>query len=215
MELPPKPPETEQSLEELIEFQRQTIEALTKALAHEHELRVKAEQLDRYDRLVTSLLHQGEAMNVIERRVEMGEPFGIFHIDIDHFKDVNDVLGHPAGDALLIAFGLKLCEIFKRSTDEISTTPGRMGGDEFVVFIDLKPGGGRRIEDIERQMDNAYEAIKAIGEDLKEQYPQMAELGLGFSVGGAWFSPDNPVDAMTLYGQADEAMHEEKPKDSR
>ncbi len=56
-------------------------------------------------------------------------------IDLDHFKEVNDTLGHQTGDALLHDFAEVLRRLF-RPTDPI----GRFGGDEFVVFLHDIPG---------------------------------------------------------------------------
>ncbi len=60
-----------------------------------------------------------------------GSSFAILYLDLDHFKDVNDTLGHPVGDALLqaVADRLKSCT---RETDMVA----RFGGDEFAVLQD-------------------------------------------------------------------------------
>jgi diguanylate cyclase (GGDEF)-like protein len=59
-----------------------------------------------------------------------GQPFGVLCLDLDHFKEVNDTLGHPAGDELLelVAGRLRLCV---REYDLIA----RLGGDEFAIII--------------------------------------------------------------------------------
>ena len=59
-----------------------------------------------------------------------GEALGLVMIDVDHFKDINDTLGHDAGDALLCALAEKLSRAF-RQTDTVC----RLGGDEFAIIL--------------------------------------------------------------------------------
>jgi diguanylate cyclase (GGDEF)-like protein len=63
---------------------------------------------------------------------ERGEPLSIVVLDLDHFKQINDSCGHPAGDAVLRALGAWLCS---EETVRTRDRAGRYGGDEFVVVL--------------------------------------------------------------------------------
>jgi diguanylate cyclase (GGDEF)-like protein len=64
---------------------------------------------------------------------EEGGGVALLHVDLDHFKEINDTLGHDAGDAMLVHAGQVLKSIV-RGTDFVA----RVGGDEFVVICDIK-----------------------------------------------------------------------------
>ncbi len=68
--------------------------------------------------------------NLFQEQVAAGEDLAVIALDIDHFKQVNDTLGHAAGDELLIFVG-ELLRATLRSTD----IGVRLGGDEFVVLL--------------------------------------------------------------------------------
>jgi diguanylate cyclase (GGDEF)-like protein len=59
-----------------------------------------------------------------------GEPFGVLMIDIDHFKKINDTMGHAAGDAVL----LTVAQVLTASAREVDVI-GRLGGEEFGVLL--------------------------------------------------------------------------------
>ena len=63
------------------------------------------------------------------KRVGRGDQCAVLCLDLDRFKVVNDTLGHPVGDALLISVAAKLCEVV-RETDTVA----RLGGDEFAII---------------------------------------------------------------------------------
>jgi diguanylate cyclase (GGDEF)-like protein len=102
-----------------------------------HLVSERTEQLEHqslHDPL-TGLPNRSLILDRIERMILRGrrEPLAIatLFLDIDNFKDINDTLGHRAGDALLVSMGNRLVGAV-RSSD----TVGRLGGDEFVVLAE-------------------------------------------------------------------------------
>jgi diguanylate cyclase (GGDEF)-like protein len=86
---------------------------------------------------------------MLARSRREGTPVAVLFLDLDDFKDINDTLGHAAGDQVLVAVGSRLA-----STLREGDTVGRLGGDEFVVLVDgasLAAGAGvvaQRILDV-------------------------------------------------------------------
>ncbi len=66
----------------------------------------------------------------IEKATQHGRKAAVFVVDLDHFKWMNDSLGHKAGDAVLVGMAQRLQESLRRSD-----TLGRLGGDEFVIVM--------------------------------------------------------------------------------
>lgn len=67
----------------------------------------------------------------VERAARYGRALSIILCDIDHFKRVNDTLGHPAGDQILKQFGRRLQQLLRRGVDWVA----RIGGEEFAVVL--------------------------------------------------------------------------------
>ena len=63
------------------------------------------------------------------KRVPRGESIAVLCLDLDHFKDVNDTLGHPIGDALLRFVTQRLLQCVREQD-----TVARLGGDEFAII---------------------------------------------------------------------------------
>ncbi len=119
-----------------------------------------------------------------------GRPFALCVIDLDRFKDVNDTLGHLAGDQLLQEVAFRL-----RQSLRASDTVARLGGDEFAVVL---PDA-----DAETATLAAQKVVEALGASL---LLEDCEVAVGASVGIALF-PENGGDADTLLRCADVAMY--------
>jgi len=113
--------------------------AANRALEREIVERKAAEQrlleLAHHDGL-TGLANRGLLMEHLNRAVaqwkrKADRTFAVMMIDLDHFKDINDTLGHHAGDQLIVGFAQRL-ELCLREVD----TAARIGGDEFAVLVD-------------------------------------------------------------------------------
>ncbi len=135
---------------------------------------------------LTGLANREALHEAFEDRRAAGAEMALMLVDLDHFKEVNDTLGHQAGDALLVAVGDQMSAIV-RDGDLVA----RLGGDEFAVLLGAD-GGVRRVAD----------AIIAAVADLAIAY----DVGVGASVGTA----RRPVDGDTyeeLVAAADTALY--------
>jgi diguanylate cyclase (GGDEF)-like protein len=115
-------------------------------------------------------------------------------IDLDHFKEVNDTLGHPAGDELLRVVGRRLTDSLR--TDD---TVARLGGDEFGLIL---PRGGNRQETVAL-------LIRIRDELSREVTLDGATLSMEASF-GVCFYPDDADSVEELLQKADAAMYRGK-----
>ena len=115
----------------------------------------------------------------------------MFLLDLDEFKEINDVLGHDVGDDMLIAVARRLSAIVRPSD-----TVARLGGDEFVVVCDIESG--------EEEMLRITERIStALARPYRIDGRTLSVLA---SVGGVF--ADNPdTDPSKLLSRADDAMY--------
>jgi diguanylate cyclase (GGDEF)-like protein/PAS domain S-box-containing protein len=118
----------------------------------------------------------------------------IMVLDIDHFKGINDALGHPYGDQLLKEFGSRLSSIV-RKTETVS----RMGGDEFALLL---------TEVVETE-DIANVAQKILENARKPFMIDNHEVRITASIGISNY-PDDGEDIETLVKYADTAMYQAK-----
>jgi diguanylate cyclase (GGDEF)-like protein len=125
---------------------------------------------------------------------QAGEMFGLIMLDVDHFKDVNDTLGHDAGDALLKALADQLRRAFR-----CGDTVARLGGDEFAIVLrDLKDEAGM-IRPIEVLQGFLRTPIEHAGQSFT----------ICASIGAAIHS-DLDADPVHLLKNADVALYQAK-----
>ncbi|MGM0517353.1 MAG: EAL domain-containing protein [Pseudomonadota bacterium] len=145
--------------------------------------------------LPNRLLLVGRLEQMIEVARRRDENIALLMVDLDRFKDVNDSLGHVAGDQLLVKVGERLRERFS-SADTIA----RLGGDEFALAFS-------GISDGEAAGEIAEEVIQALGEPWLLSAGQRVRVLA--SVGITLF-PDSADSAVGLLQQADTALYRAK-----
>ena len=131
----------------------------------------------------------------IARCQRRGLPLAVLAFDLDRFKDFNDRFGHPAGDAILVAFS-RVLQTNSRSEDIAC----RQGGEEFVVIMPEMDRGVALRRAIElmaamAQMDVVYEG---------QMLPKLTT-----SIGLAIF-PEHGATPLGLLAQADQALYQAK-----
>ncbi|HKB52161.1 MAG TPA: EAL domain-containing protein [Solirubrobacterales bacterium] len=137
--------------------------------------------------------------DALRRSIASGSPVGILFLDLDHFKLINDSIGHHAGDELLQAVAPRL-RAHLRPGDIVA----RFGGDEFGILVD-------RLTDEEEAVAIADRVASA----FSEPYPMGgADHFVTASVGIAIARPTGrePVDAELLIRDADAAMYRAKER---
>jgi diguanylate cyclase (GGDEF)-like protein len=147
---------------------------------------------------LTGCFNRGHSLETLDgelRRARRSRlPLSILMFDIDHFKTINDLMGHLRGDDLLRAVGAQLTRIL-RSTD----VRCRYGGDEFLVILPDTPliGAQQVAESVRREM-----ATLAMVMDGKT-------VPVTVSIGVAAATPEE-LGATALVKRADDALYQAK-----
>jgi diguanylate cyclase (GGDEF)-like protein len=158
---------------------------------------LKISWMARYDSL-TGLANRGVFAEALQHEIARahrdGTSFAVLYLDLDHFKDINDTLGHLIGDLLLQAVAERL-RASVRETDTVS----RFGGDEFaLIATDLRePAAAATL---------ALKLLTAISEPV---LIRDIEVRSGASVGIAMYAP-NSADIEALLSHADIALYRAK-----
>lgn len=169
-----------------------TFRDISERLEHEQRIRFLA-----FHDALTGLPNRNLLRESIERELSRlrrhSAAFALFLIDLDHFKDVNDSLGHPAGDELLQVVAERLrAEV--RPEDGVA----RMGGDEFAVVQS-------HVRDRDGVLGLAHRLVDALA---KPVVLRGRKVTVGASVGVVLV--DELADADTLIARADLALYQAK-----
>lgn len=165
------------------------------------ESEARLERLAHYDpltQLPNRLLVQYRLEHALERARRQDHKVAVIFLDLNDFKQVNDILGHPIGDELLVALARRLSQRI-RGED----TFARLGGDEFLVIL----------EQLQCTEDVAGVARTLIGL-LETPFTLSSghQLSVGASIGISLY-PENGKDPETLIRNADSAMYQVKSRD--
>lgn len=131
---------------------------------------------------------------VIGKAKRNKEHFAILFIDLDHFKEINDSMGHEAGDEVLKVFAERVQHCVR-----VEDTVARMGGDEFTVILENSDNSQAPIFVAEKIMKIMKEPLTIRGR----------KLYLTASMGIATY-PNDGKDAQALLKNADAAMYKSK-----
>jgi diguanylate cyclase (GGDEF)-like protein len=156
--------------------------------------RQRLEELALTDQL-TGLYNRHYLLEVAEHKVASakrhGHPLSLMMVDIDHFKQINDTHGHPAGDQVLHELG-DFLRAQHRKEDLIAV---RFGGEEFVILLE------------NCNLEQATKRAEQIRHDIEGLNP--ADLRISASIGVAELHNDEN-DFKSLLGRADKAVYKAK-----
>lgn len=164
------------------------------------EAKQELQRLALFDTL-TGLGNRNLFMRQIEHLIAIAErrneEIALLAMDLDGFKEINDRLGHAAGDEVLREFGKRLAQSLRKADRKF-----RLGGDEFAVLLEPRFGA----------FDGAVEVSKQIAKRVGAPMQIKGHsCSIGVSIGIAVF-PDHGREANALLRKADAAMYEAKKK---
>ena len=122
--------------------------------------------------LANQLLFRDRVDHAVARVSRRGEMLAVLFVDLDNFKTVNDSLGHPAGDSLLLAVAERL-----RGCLRAADTAARMGGDEFAILLE----DGTDQTDARHVATRILEALRIPFRILSKEVLMTASVGIAFT----------------------------------
>ncbi|HEY5196966.1 MAG TPA: EAL domain-containing protein [Solirubrobacteraceae bacterium] len=171
-----------------------SLQRLTEAFERERDSAAALKHQAFHDPL-TDLANRALFVNRVEHAIEFSRRHGhgvaVLFVDLDDFKTINDSLGHPAGDELLVGVAERLREVL-RSAD----TAARLGGDEFGILLEgvsEREGAVRTAERIIEALDKPFRLVAK-------------EVFIHASIGIALYGPEEET-VEALLRNADVAMY--------
>lgn len=143
---------------------------------------------------LTGLRNRRALDTVLDRLRRGGDSFALMHLDLDFFKQVNDRLGHAAGDLVLRQVARVMTDVTRKED-----TAARVGGDEFVIVFGNLTDRGRLAEIAARLIQRIEEPVLYEGRECKVS----ASVGISVSNGPC-------ADPAELLEQADMALYVSK-----
>lgn len=172
---------------------------LTSIVMERDQAQKRIHQLAYHDEL-TGLANRPHIHQIIEDKIKLSninqQQFTIFYIDLDNFKDVNDSLGHEAGDLLLKEIAQRL-----KQTQTSASLVGRLSGDEFCLIFDHSDAELSAIAEL---------ALSTISEPFDIAFSSR-KLIPSCSIGIAKY-PDDAEDMQSLIKAADTSLYYAKEK---
>lgn len=142
----------------------------------------------------------------IANAIRENNHLSLLYLDFDHFKNINDTLGHEAGDRFLVEMSKRL----KACIRDIDTV-ARLGGDEFLIMI--TEIGNEEYKDISEYRKHIRDKAEGILQSISEPYAiDNMEFSVTASIGVSIF-PEDGDDPHRLLRNADTAMFRSKRKD--
>ncbi len=175
---------------------RLEVKGVTRDITERRSNEARIQQLAHYDQLTglpNRVLLRDRFAQLQALAQRHGQQFALLFLDLDHFKNINDTLGHDAGDQLLVVIARRL-ETALRAGDTVC----RLGGDEYIMLLG------------ECDADGAAAVVRKLIELVSEPCTVGAhELVTTPSIGIAMY-PDDGEDLETLLRKADVAMYRVK-----
>lgn len=191
--LPTKAPKTQKKAYQNIVTELKAVFELELASAYHQQLLLQTAETDPLTQIYNRRKIDSVLKTEFDRARRYGSEFSVTMMDLNSFKQINDVYGHDAGDEVLKAF-VKSLGSQLRETDLL----GRWGGDEFVLIC---PHTDR---------DNTQQMMDRIRPSVNKDLEAMPAFS-GFSYGVAHYEPADP-DVQVIVKRADERMYDYKMK---